>query len=163
MTAPTKPPTAGEIARARRVVSEIRWIAIPTAIERAAETLLAALDAAEREVKRLTDRQDEIARMIRVCDGGQYRADWESAIQRLVRERDEANARLDVARGALHTALRERDAARAALVRDDAETLEVIEFALRAGRKIDTMSEWAAERIRSDADAVLAALRERGR
>lgn len=40
------------------------------------------------------DREKHYAKLLSVTDGGQYRADWDSAIDRLVRERDEAVAAL---------------------------------------------------------------------
>jgi hypothetical protein len=44
----------------------------------------------EAEVKRYREREEHFAKALRVADGGQYRADWDGAIARVIRERDAA-------------------------------------------------------------------------
>lgn len=53
-------------------------------------------DALRRERDRLLKREEHFASVLRVTDRGQYRADWDSAIRRVVAERDAL--RSDVAR-----------------------------------------------------------------
>lgn len=53
-------------------------------------------DAMRRERDRLLKREEHFASVLRVTDRGQYRADWDSAIRRVVAERDAM--RSDVAR-----------------------------------------------------------------
>jgi dUTP pyrophosphatase len=50
--------------------------------------LEAALAAAESEIRRYKEREDYFARELGVADGGQYRADWPGAMQRMLKERD---------------------------------------------------------------------------
>lgn len=45
------------------------------------------------ENARLKAREEHFAKALSVADGGQYRADWGGAIERLIREREEAMAR----------------------------------------------------------------------
>ena len=47
-------------------------------------------DEANARIKHLTDREKHFAKALHVADGGQYRNDWDVAIDRVVRERDEA-------------------------------------------------------------------------
>jgi chromosome segregation ATPase len=49
---------------------------------------------AEREVERFKEREAHFAKALSVADGGQYRADWDGAIERVLRERDEARSAL---------------------------------------------------------------------
>lgn len=71
----------------------------------AAEGARADRDEAERlrsENRRLRDREEHFAALLRVADGGQYRNDWGGAVQRLIEGRDAARAALaDAARGGL--------------------------------------------------------------
>ena len=46
------------------------------------------LDRVESEYSRLKEREAHFANALAVADGGQYRADWDGAIARLVKERD---------------------------------------------------------------------------
>lgn len=59
------------------------------------ERLTADLAAARAEVERYQKREAHFAKVLRVTDGGQYRADWDSAIEKVLRERDEAIAHKD--------------------------------------------------------------------
>ena len=52
----------------------------------------------EAELRFYKDREKHYAKLLDVTDGGQYRADWDGAIDRLVRERDEAVAEAAKAR-----------------------------------------------------------------
>jgi Fe-S cluster biogenesis protein NfuA len=78
-------------------------------IDREREALCQSLDAEraahERtrdELKRMQEREAHFAKALAVADGGQYRADWDGAISRLIAERDAALAKaaamLDVLR-----------------------------------------------------------------
>ncbi len=49
----------------------------------------------EAELRFYKEREKHFAKLLNVTDGGQYRADWDSAIARLVRERDEAVAEVE--------------------------------------------------------------------
>jgi hypothetical protein len=54
------------------------------------DCILAALRSAEREaaaeLEFYRDREKHIAALLKVADGGQYRADWNGAVERLKRE-----------------------------------------------------------------------------
>lgn len=52
-------------------------------------------DDAEVTVRFLKEREDYFAKALRVADGGQYRADWPGAMERLIRDRDTAKAAHD--------------------------------------------------------------------
>lgn len=67
--------------------------------ERARETLRrernAAMnerDEARADAERYRQREQHFADALKVADGGQYRADWNGAIQRVLNERDAARA-----------------------------------------------------------------------
>lgn len=57
-------------------------------------TLKARAEAAEAERDHLRGRETYFAKQLRVSYGGQYRADWDSAIAQVIKERDEAWALL---------------------------------------------------------------------
>jgi hypothetical protein len=46
----------------------------------------------ETELARYKEREAHYAEVLKVADGGRYQNDWDAAIQRVVRERDEASA-----------------------------------------------------------------------
>lgn len=46
----------------------------------------------EAELRFYKEREQHFAKLLKVTDNGQYRADWDGAIARLIRERDEAVA-----------------------------------------------------------------------
>lgn len=46
----------------------------------------------DEEIARLREREADIAKMLQVADGGQYRADWEAPIRRLVGKRNSLRA-----------------------------------------------------------------------
>lgn len=46
----------------------------------------------ESELRFYKEREAYFARLLNVTDGGQYRADWDGALARLIRERDAAQA-----------------------------------------------------------------------
>lgn len=50
---------------------------------------------ATADAKRLREREDYFAHALGVADGGQYRADWPGALERLLRERAELAARVE--------------------------------------------------------------------
>lgn len=52
----------------------------------------------DEEIVRYREREADIAKMLQVADGGQYRADWEAPIRRLAGERNSLRA---FAQGAL--------------------------------------------------------------
>ncbi len=54
----------------------------------------AQLAQAQKEIERYQERERHFAEVLRVTDGGQYRADWNSAIERVVKERDAAQEKL---------------------------------------------------------------------
>lgn len=47
----------------------------------------------ETEVKRFRERERHFADALSVADGGQYRNDWDAAIRRVLKDRDDAYAR----------------------------------------------------------------------
>jgi histidinol phosphatase-like PHP family hydrolase len=57
-----------------------------------ARATVSQLDAMRRERDRLLKREEHFASVLRVTDSGQYRADWDSAIRRVVAERDALRA-----------------------------------------------------------------------
>jgi hypothetical protein len=75
------------------------------------DCILAAPRSAEREaaaeLEFYRDREKHIASLLKVADGGQYRADWNGAVERLKREAaDEALERAaEAARTAKHSIL----------------------------------------------------------
>jgi hypothetical protein len=62
------------------------------------EQLRADLARVTAERDRLLKREEHFASVLRVTDRGQYRADWDSAIRRVVAERDALRAKMDSAR-----------------------------------------------------------------
>jgi hypothetical protein len=60
--------------------------------------LLAHVRELEAQNTRYREREEHFASVLRVTDGGQYRADWDSAIARVVAERDAARADADASR-----------------------------------------------------------------
>lgn len=48
----------------------------------------------EATVRFYKDREDHFMRVLNVCDGGRYRNDWNVSIERVVKERDAALARI---------------------------------------------------------------------
>jgi len=54
-----------------------------------------AFDLLKGEVDRYKEREAYFARVLRVADGGQYRADWDGAIENVLRDRDEAKATVE--------------------------------------------------------------------
>jgi hypothetical protein len=58
-------------------------------------------------VERYREREAHFAKALHVADGGQYRADWDGAIERVLRERDEALDRAAKSEAALRSAREE--------------------------------------------------------
>jgi len=54
--------------------------------------LLATIDVLKREAERYEERERHFANALKVADGGQYRADWDGAIARVISERDALKA-----------------------------------------------------------------------
>lgn len=54
--------------------------------------LTARIHSLEAEVARYKEREAHFAKALSVADGGQYRNDWDGAIARVIRERNEAIA-----------------------------------------------------------------------
>lgn len=64
--------------------------------ERVVDTHSPSSEEVERlkgEVERLTEREEHFATALGVCDGGQYRHDWDGAIKRLFTRAEAAEAR----------------------------------------------------------------------
>jgi hypothetical protein len=80
------------------------------------DAALLELSQARGERDRLQEREKHFAKALAVADGGQYRADWDGAIARVIAERDAAVARAEVAetlldaKRVLVSALREENA-----------------------------------------------------
>lgn len=47
------------------------------------------IERLEEQVQRYQEREAHFAKALGVADGGQYRADWPAAIERVVKERDD--------------------------------------------------------------------------
>lgn len=60
--------------------------------------------ALRAELEHYRSRERHFARLLGVADGGQYRADWDGAVQRLVDERDAAVRRAEAAEARLGVA-----------------------------------------------------------
>jgi hypothetical protein len=66
------------------------------------QSLLHALDSAMGEIKFYQKREDHFAKALSVADGGQYRNDWDGAIQNILDERNALRVVVDLmARGDL--------------------------------------------------------------
>lgn len=59
-----------------------------------AESLRERSAQLESDNRLLREREAHFARVLGVCDGGRYRADWNAAIERVVEERSSALARV---------------------------------------------------------------------
>lgn len=81
------------------------------------EETLARESALRSEVGYLKGREDYIATLLKVADGGQYRADWRAPIERLVTERASLRGELTRLRGALRVAVGEAIKARTEVTR----------------------------------------------
>ena len=71
--------------------------------------------AVEAERDRMREREEHFARVLSVTDGGQYRADWDSAIRRVVAERDALRKRVADAEYDINREVEARNAAGAEL------------------------------------------------
>ena len=63
-----------------------------TTLGRELEEARGERDEARAEAQTLREREDHYAKVLNVCDGGQYRNDWDAPIARTVKVRDEARA-----------------------------------------------------------------------
>lgn len=70
-------------------VPGVTWIRClpPEVALSATMKVVAERDDALRELRRMAQREEHFASVLRVADGGQYRNDWDGSIRRVLRER----------------------------------------------------------------------------
>lgn len=85
------------------VLDQDRWEADAAFIAASREDvprLLALVREQAAEIDRLRRREAHFAQVLGVADGGQYRADWEAPLTRILAERDSLRARVEELEGA---------------------------------------------------------------
>ena len=95
--------------------------------------------AVEAERDRMREREEHFARVLSVTDGGQYRADWDSAIRRVVAERDALRKRVADAEYDINREVEARNAAGAELDAVLAHAEELTQALRETQRERDAM------------------------